>query len=105
MITVSTWPLQNTNHRVNAVPAAGGRLPAPQAGYKFPIPQAGLRRGPVAGLRRGPVAGALRRLRVVRRPDCGAPPRPSSTRRSHGASLPPTRRPRAGPGPAHSLFP
>ena len=102
MITVSTWPLQNTNHRVNAVPAAGGRLPAPQAGWKMPAPQAGLRRGPVAGLRRGsrsPGSG------VVRRPDCGAPPRPSSTRRSHGASLPPTRRPRAGPGPAHSLFP
>jgi hypothetical protein len=51
MITVSTWPLQNTNHRVNAVPGAG---------YKFPAPQAVLRRGPVAVLRRGPEA-VLRR--------------------------------------------
>ena len=60
MITVSTWPLQNTNHRVNAVPAAGGRLPAPRPAARCRPPQAGLRRGPVAGLRRGPVAGLRR---------------------------------------------
>jgi hypothetical protein len=69
MITVSTWPLQNTNHRVNAVPGAGGRFPMPQAGFRFPtpdagyrvpMPEAGLRRGPIAGIRPGHVAGIKR---------------------------------------------